>query len=74
MSVWPVLLGAGHRRPPGPWKTPLDEVSKGSNTSGRCQREQFNDSDGIFDVSLVVGATSDGDGYLGAMTFNVRSA
>ena len=42
--------------------------------AGRGQRDQFNDSDAIFDASLVVAAKSDGNGYLGAMTFNVRSA
>jgi protocatechuate 3,4-dioxygenase beta subunit len=49
-------------------------VYEGSAYSGRGQRDQFNGSDGIFDSSLVVAAKRDGDGYLGAMTFNVRSA
>ncbi len=30
--------------------------------------------DGIFDASLIVTAKRDGDGYLGAMTFDVRAA
>ena len=50
------------------------KVYAGSAYAGRGQRDQFNDSDGIFDASLVVPAKADGDGYVGAMTFNVRSA
>ena len=50
------------------------KVYEGSAYAGHGQRDQFNDSDGIFDASLVVGAKADGDGYLGAMTFNVRAA
>lgn len=41
--------------------------------AGRGERDQVNDSDGIFDASLVMPTKADGDGYLGAMTFNVRS-
>jgi protocatechuate 3,4-dioxygenase beta subunit len=42
--------------------------------STRGERSQLNDSDGIFDASLIVPAKPDGDGYAGAMTLNLRSA
>jgi len=42
--------------------------------SGRGERDVFNDSDSIFDDSLVVTAKPDGDGYLAAMTFGVKAA
>ena len=56
-----------------------DELSdkvhaRGDAYSTRGERSQLNDSDGIFDASLVVPAKADGDGYVGAMTFNVRPA
>jgi protocatechuate 3,4-dioxygenase beta subunit len=35
-------------------------------------RDVFNDGDGIFDESLVVTATKDGDGWLGVMSFDVE--
>lgn len=50
------------------------KVYEGSAYAARGRRDRLNGSDGIFDASLVVGAKDDGDGYLGAMTFNVRSA
>jgi protocatechuate 3,4-dioxygenase beta subunit len=50
------------------------KVYEAAAYSGRGQRDQLNDSDGIFDASLVVGTKPDGDGYVGAMTFNVRAA
>jgi protocatechuate 3,4-dioxygenase beta subunit len=37
-------------------------------------RDQFNDSDGIFDPSLVMTVREDGDGYRGLMTFDVVKA
>jgi hypothetical protein len=40
----------------------------------RGDRDQLNNTDGIFDASLIVPAKADGDGYAGAMTFNLRSA
>jgi len=40
----------------------------------RGQPDQLNSSDGIFDASLVMTTKADGDGYLGVMTFDVRSA
>ena len=56
-----------------------DELSdrvyaSGEAYSTRGERSQLNDSDGIYDASLVVPAKADGDGYVGAMTFNIRSA
>jgi protocatechuate 3,4-dioxygenase beta subunit len=42
--------------------------------STRGERAQLNDSDGIYDASLVVPAKAEDGGYVGAMTFNVRSA
>jgi len=42
--------------------------------SARGERDQRNGSDGIFDRSLVMTTTRDGDGYLGVMSFDVRSA
>ena len=50
------------------------KVYEAAAYAGHGQRDQFNDSDGIFDASLVVSAKRDGDGYLGAMTFNVRAS
>jgi protocatechuate 3,4-dioxygenase beta subunit len=37
-------------------------------------RDVFNDNDGIFDESLVMTAKKDGDGYLGAINFDVERA
>lgn len=37
-------------------------------------RDAFNTNDGIFDSSLVLTTSRDGDGYLGVMTIDVRSA
>ncbi len=51
-----------------------DKVYAGSAYAGRGDRGQLNESDGIFDASLIVPAKADDDGYVGAMTFNVRSA
>ena len=41
--------------------------------NARGKRDQRNDSDGIFDVSLVVPARAEDGGYAGAMTFNLRA-
>ncbi len=40
----------------------------------RGQPDQLNASDGIFDGSLIVTTKADQGGYLGVMTFDVRSA
>jgi protocatechuate 3,4-dioxygenase beta subunit len=40
----------------------------------RGQRDQTNTSDGIFDDSLVVALEREGDGYVGAISFDVRRA
>lgn len=37
-------------------------------------RDTFNDDDGIFDESLVLTLSQDGDGYLGVITFDVEPA
>jgi protocatechuate 3,4-dioxygenase beta subunit len=37
-------------------------------------RDVFNDDDGIFDESLIVSSKRDGDGYLGAINFDVERA
>ena len=49
-------------------------VYRAAAYSERGERDQFNDSDGIFDASLVLTTKRDGDGYLAAMSFDVRSA
>jgi len=51
-----------------------DKVHAGSAYSRRGDRDRLNASDGIFAASLIVPAKADDDGYVGAMTFNVRSA
>ena len=42
--------------------------------STRGERDQANESDGIYDPSLVMTTKRDGDGYLGVMSFDVRTA
>jgi protocatechuate 3,4-dioxygenase beta subunit len=37
-------------------------------------RDQFNDSDGIFDESLLLDLSKEGDGYVGAISLDVQSA
>jgi protocatechuate 3,4-dioxygenase beta subunit len=49
-------------------------VFRGAAYSGRGERDAFNDSDGIFDDSLLMTCKRDGDGYLGVMTFGVKAA
>jgi protocatechuate 3,4-dioxygenase beta subunit len=41
--------------------------------AGQPDRDTFNDSDGIFDASLVLTMREQPDGWLGAMTFNVAA-
>jgi protocatechuate 3,4-dioxygenase beta subunit len=48
-----------------------DKVFAGNPYSGQGERDQRNDSDGIFDPSLVMTLKPDGDGYRGMMTFDV---
>jgi protocatechuate 3,4-dioxygenase beta subunit len=42
--------------------------------SGHPARDTFNDTDGIFDPSLILATSDDDEGYLAVMTLNVRSA
>ncbi len=42
--------------------------------AARGERDQRNESDGIFDRSLVMTTKRDGDGHLAVMTFDVRAA
>ena len=51
-----------------------DRVYAARPYAARGTRDQGNDSDGIFDKSLVMTAKTDGDGVRGVMTFDVRTA
>jgi protocatechuate 3,4-dioxygenase beta subunit len=51
-----------------------DEVFAGAPYSGRGERDQRNDSDSLFDEALVLDLSQDGDGYLGAISFDVAAA
>ena len=51
-----------------------DRVYAAQPYAARGSRDQGNDSDGIFDTSLVMTAKTDGDGIRGVMTFDVRKA
>jgi protocatechuate 3,4-dioxygenase beta subunit len=51
-----------------------DRVYAARPYAARGTRDQANDSDGIFDASLVMTAKADGDGVRGVMTFDVRRA
>ena len=42
--------------------------------ASRSGRDVFNDSDGIFDEQLVLDAARDGEGYEGAINFDVEKA
>ena len=42
--------------------------------SGRSGRDTFNEGDGIFDERLLLDLSRDGDGYVGAISLDVRSA
>jgi len=48
-----------------------DAVFAAAPYADRGEREQRNDSDGIFDDSLVLDLSEDGDGYVGAISFDV---
>ena len=48
-----------------------DKVFASAPYSGQGERDQRNDSDGLFEESLVVTVKPDGDGYRGVMTFDV---
>ena len=50
-----------------------DKVFAGAPYSGQGERDQRNDSDGIFDPSLVMTVKAEGDGYRGVMTFDVSA-
>ena len=39
--------------------------------ASRGEREQFNDSDGIFDPALLLTLSEEADGYLGLITFDL---
>ena len=47
---------------------------RGGRLRGRGERSQRNDSDGIFDDSLLLTLERSGDGYLGLMNFDVARA
>jgi protocatechuate 3,4-dioxygenase beta subunit len=42
--------------------------------SSRSGRDTFNDGDGIFDERTLLGLSREGDGYVGAINFDVESA
>ena len=51
-----------------------DEVYAAEPYASSGDRDQRNDTDGIFDRSLVLNLSPDGDGYVGAISFDVASA
>lgn len=51
-----------------------DRVYAARPYAARGTRDQGNDSDALFDKSLVMTATTDGDSVRGVMTFDVRKA
>jgi protocatechuate 3,4-dioxygenase beta subunit len=51
-----------------------DEVYAQRPYTDRPDRDQRNDSDGIFAEELVLDLTNDGDGYLGVISFDVARA
>ena len=51
-----------------------DRVFAASPYSGRGERDQRNESDGIFDTALVVTAKREGDAVRAAMTFDVQKS
>jgi protocatechuate 3,4-dioxygenase beta subunit len=51
-----------------------DEVFASEPYSAQGERDQRNDSDGIFDDSLLLTLERSGDGYLGLMNFDVSRA
>jgi protocatechuate 3,4-dioxygenase beta subunit len=48
-----------------------DRVMARAPYAGRGQRDQRNDTDGIFDQALVLDLTRDGESYVGAISFDV---
>jgi len=50
------------------------KVFQAAAYSGRGARDQFNDTDGIFDEALLVTLSSEQDGYRAVMTFDVEQA
>jgi protocatechuate 3,4-dioxygenase beta subunit len=53
--------------------TVSDEVFAPAPYDGRGERDQRNHSDGIFDPALVLDLSRDGDGYAGAISFDVAA-
>ena len=51
-----------------------ERVYARSPYSSRSGRDTFNDGDGIFDERLLLDLSRDGDGHLGAISLDVRSA
>jgi protocatechuate 3,4-dioxygenase beta subunit len=54
--------------------TVSERVYKGSPYSQHSGRDVLNDNDGIFDQSLLLDLSRDGDGYLGVMSLDVKAA
>jgi protocatechuate 3,4-dioxygenase beta subunit len=50
-----------------------DEVFARAPYDARGERDQRNDTDGIFDEAVVLDLDRDGDGYVGAISFDVAS-
>ena len=51
-----------------------DRVYEGSPYSQHSGRDVLNDNDNIFDQSLLLDLSQDGDGYLGVISLDVRAA
>jgi protocatechuate 3,4-dioxygenase beta subunit len=51
-----------------------DAVYRGAAYATRGERSQLNESDGIYDESLLLTLERSGDGYLGLMTLDVQAA
>jgi protocatechuate 3,4-dioxygenase beta subunit len=52
----------------------VSRVYKGSPYSQHSGRDVLNDNDNIFDQSLLLDLSRDGDGYLGVMSLDVKAA
>jgi protocatechuate 3,4-dioxygenase beta subunit len=50
-----------------------DEVFAAAPYDSRGERDQRNDSDGIFDPALVLDLSRDGDAYVGTISFDVAA-
>jgi protocatechuate 3,4-dioxygenase beta subunit len=50
-----------------------DRVFARAPYDARGERDQRNDSDGIFDPALVLDLSEDGDGYVGTISFDVKA-